>query len=465
MLRAATLSPVPSLLPVRRRTRGLLRRSVRLGAPWADHGATPTARWRTDELEQPGEIVAHAALPPDDRAALLAALGGSALSLSPPEVELWAVSALGRAAGAPLWGAAPSLPPPPVEEARRQALRRAVALHLGPLQDGLSRGDELAVGALAARQRDLLATAAEASRFPPLPGTGASLVDRHAVALGVLHAALGEQVVGDPGDLLPPHAVAQARSAASARAGVAPLVADLRPAAVEGLRALYLVPQSWGARQQHVLVAVVEDGAPLRASARLRSRLQQHGALCAAGGRVLVDLRRPRVLTEVALAGLLRRRLQLRPLGRLTFRLQRQLLWGEDVGAQGLEGIDWSRDDLAQEAASLIAATARCFRAGAPAAEAADLLLGSWPALAHLAAGGSPTDPLRSIHAAPAEGGDPGLAPLAALAEATAWGTERFTAGPLSELPPGWAPALLRAQEAALEALAAGMTRGQDGAS
>jgi hypothetical protein len=160
------------------------------------------------------------------------------------------------------------------------------------------------------------------------------------------------------------------------------------------------------------------------------------------------------VVTESAIAGVVRRRLFARPLTRLSVRLHRTLLVGSDVLADALEGPDHVGDDLRSELASLVVATASSWTRGGSGLRTTETLFGAWPAVLHLLRGGSPTDPLAAAHQALEASADPVLARVGAAAPKLPLGDPLAAdhARPTALLK-DLGPALVHLQEAAFEAL------------
>jgi hypothetical protein len=413
----------------------------------------------------PDALVVHEPAPPEARARLLSRLArhtawpGGVVALTPAE---WTVAALDPVlsrfdAEAPAWGEPPAPPPEPDPvERRRRELRGVAGAHRAAFAALAERRDP----SLWLRwSRDELEALGSPSRFPPRPGDeDPGSAGELAAAVGAFHAVFAGEVAVDDGAGLPSHVTSTPlRSTAAIEALLRPLLADLPRHFGPTVRALYLLPGPWGTRLCWRLVAIVPDEAPLHGAVRLRDRLQQHlGMLPRKVVRAaMLSVPGPVVLTEASALGLVRRRLSARPLERLGVSLHRRLLLGEDVLAEALRGPHLATGDLAAELGGLLRATAACWRRDARDAAVRELLLGSWPALIHLARGGDVTEPLSAVHAALTGSADPAVAHVAA----------RATREPLDD--PGAVdlgrptvllrdegPALVRLQEVAFEAFA-----------
>lgn len=439
------------------------------------HGVAPTAVLDLQARgaaagSDVGLVLIHAMTTPHQRTGLLQALSeelpaatARVLALSESEWPLWRdTSGLALPLpGVASWGTLPADgAPASAPQVRNAVLRRAAGVYVDDLPWRLSSGaprEEIA--ALCASLRDLLAEVAVPARFPPLPPSSASVQEQVAAAVGVFHAALGGESEGaapgpDSGEAA---AFPPLRTAAAARQLVAPLLADLpRPIAAQ-LRALYLLPGPWGTRHRWRLCAVLPGDAPLLPAAGLRRHLQQHLRMLAARDRaaLLGEDDRIFVVTEDALAGLLTRRLFERPLFGLSIRAHRQLLLGEDVvGPLPLGGEKPSSVELRAEVARLIEETGSCWRAQPTSLVVRDLLFGAWPAVLHLARGGSPQDSLAAVHESLRSSTDSALSRVGSSASSQAWGDPSHVDLSRSrELLRQWGPCLLRLQEATLESL------------
>ncbi len=344
---------------------------------------------------------------------------------------------------------------------RRALLRAASDGYLHRLDpDGVKMGR-----AAAAHLRDQLEALGSPVRFPPRPGPDAVPAGVLASALGAFSVVFGGEVAIDPGEPLRERDVAAsppARGADGIAALFDPLLLDVPRHFGEAVRALYLLPGPLGTRRSWQLVAVVADDAPVHAAAALPRRLRQHVAMLdagavrgACGGRAA-----PVVVTESALAGVVRRRLFGRPTRRLAIRRHRRLLLGTDVLATGdapaFAGPDHVRDDLAAELGSLVAATAACWTRGASGLATTELLFGAWPAVLHLIRTGDPLAPLAAAHEALASSADPAQARTGAAARKLGAALGDPFAADLSRpkaLLRDFGPTLVRLQDASFEAL------------
>lgn len=386
-----------------------------------------------------GLVLVHEPARPDVRAAFT---HPDTLALSTREWEVWSAGPQGAQvdATAPLLGE--PLPTLQLDDelVRRHGLRRASHLYW-------SSGDPAALRALCAR-------AVSPSRFPPLPGSD----DPTAVAaasLGVVHATFAAEVAGDPGVALDPDAATPSHPQEPALdALLAPLLADLPAHADAEFDALLLLPGPLGTRHAWQLVAVVPDEAPLHRAALLRRRLTAHLGMLDRYGVAGALPSPPVVITRSALHGMLRRRLFLRPLRRLSIRLHGRVLRGDDVLLDGYAGADHTHQDLRQEAAALLDLTGRALRSELPVCAVQDLLFGAWPALLHLALGGSPLDPLEVAWTDLAGRSDGALSRVGSTAPGAAWGDPRCADRSRSDgFVKSWGPALVRLSEVTLEGL------------
>ena len=443
-------------MPEALRARGLIDAARRAGLEPIGVAVAPTSSRLPPGA--PTAALVHAPGPPEQRAALMTDLGRRAdslcLALTPAEWALLSCTADGaRLAGSgSAWG---ELAPPPLQDEpalRRRALRAIASLHLGAYAQALSDRRWPDAARCAAWLRDELELAGSPSRFPPRAADDAPPIEHEAATLGALHAVFAAEVAVDDGEGLVGDAPPQ-RTTSEADELAAIVLADLPGHAAAALRALYLLPGPFGSRRAWQLTAIVADEAPLVEACRSRARLAQHLAM------VPDTLRRavlgddgPVVLTEAAAAGLVRRRLTAEPLRRLTARLHRRLLLGDDVLEAALLGPDLVPADLAAELAALLVATAACWRRDASEAATRDLAFGSWPAALHLLRGGSPLDSLRDAHAALAAGVDPAVSALARRGQRPAALAPAGRGRPTALLRDR-GPALIRIQEVAVETL------------
>lgn len=416
---------------------------------------------------QPVLVLIHAKTTPEVRVGLLEALaeefpvpGPRVLALTELEWPLWKLASRWASPFAEVaaWG---TLPSPgasaSVEQARLGVLRRAAGLYLDELHLRLSLdapAEEIA--ALGGTMRDLLAEVSVPARFPAVPAALATVEEQYAAAIGVFHAALGGESEGEKLRGSEAEACSPLRTASAARKLVAPLLADMSIPTVARMRALYLLPGPWGTRHQWRLVAVLPGDAPLLDAAALRRHLQQHLKMLPARRRDAVFGERgaPLVVTEQALSGLLTRRVFARPLSCLSVLAHRQLLVGEDVVSQAGAGMQFSPEDLVAEVVALVEQTGACWTEDPGSLRVRDLLFGAWPAVLHLARGGSVSDSLALIHESLRSSTDPALSRVGSAASTQAWGDPSFVDLSRSkELLREWGPTLLRLQEATLEAL------------
>ncbi|MCP4869433.1 MAG: hypothetical protein GY898_12030 [Proteobacteria bacterium] len=339
----------------------------------------------------------------------------------------------------------------------RERLRACADRFLRQLPARLAAADLPGARAVATALRDELEQLGTPIHFPPVPGPAARAPELLTSTLGAFGAVFGGEAAVDPEAALPRSASAPAPRGLDRIHGLfEPLLADLPRHFATVVSGLYLAPGPWGTRRSWQLLAVVPDDAPLHVAAGLPRRLHQHLAMLdgdairgACGG-----LAAPAVVTESAMAGVLRRRLSARPLDRLGWRLHRDPLVGEDALHAAFEGPDHVRDDLRSELASLIVATASAWSRSGTGLRTTETMFGAWPAVLHLLRGGEPTDPLSAAHEVLVTSADPALARIGAAAAKLSlgdpWAADH---GRPTALLRDLGPALVRLQDAAFEAL------------
>lgn len=346
---------------------------------------------------------------------------------------------------------------PGVDLTRREQLRACTDRFLRQLPDRLAAGDLPGARVVATTLRDELEQLGTPIRFPAVAGPAAGGHELLASSLGAFGAVLGGEVAVDPGDPLPRSAAAPApRGADRVRALFDPVLADLPRHFADAVRAVYLLPGPWGTRRSWQLLAVVPDDAPLHLAAGLPRRLRQHVAMLegdgvrgACGGRCA-----PAVVTESAMAAVVRRRLSARPLERLGWRLHRTPWVGRDGLDSAFEGPDVTRDDLRSELASLIVAAAASWSRAGTGLRTTETMFGAWPAVLHLLREGDPLAPLSAIHDTLATSADPALARIGTAARKLSLGDPLAAdhSRPVALLR-DHGPAFVRLQDAAFEAL------------